>query len=91
MSASNGQECPGVVRGINAFPRITDERGDLLSDSQHILNAWEIFSAHEVNGCQAGRCTHIIRKPSRYEVKIDIEQLKRCKLPGIDGIPAESI
>jgi hypothetical protein len=39
-------------RSINEFSRsnfVADEHGDLLSDSQHVLNASEVFGIHMVN------------------------------------------
>jgi hypothetical protein len=76
-----------------------DENGDLLADSQNILNGWKNYFSHLLNAHnvsdirQTEICTAepVVPGPSRLEVEIAIAKLKKYKTPGSDQIPAELI
>jgi hypothetical protein len=91
--------------GINEFkkgyhPRtntVRVENGDLLADSQSILNRWknyfcQLLNVHGVNDVrltEVHTAEPLVPEPTSSEVEITIEKLKRYKSPGIDQIPAE--
>jgi hypothetical protein len=96
-----------LYRGINEFkkgyqPRIhiiKDENGNLLSDSQCVLNRWKKFfnqmlNVHGVDNVR-WMAIHIaepvVPEPSLVEVEIAIGKLKSYKFLGTDQIPAELI
>jgi hypothetical protein len=61
---------------------VPDEPADLLSDSQHILNAWKVFGIHVANDVKQTDVHTYIVKPNPFEAEIVIEHLKRCKSTG---------
>jgi hypothetical protein len=74
------------------------EKGDLLADSHTILNRWKNYSqlltvhgVSDVRQIEVHRAEPLVPDPSPFEVEIAIENLKRYKYPGSDGIPAELI
>jgi hypothetical protein len=78
---------------------VKEENGDLLADSQSILNRWKnyFYQLLNIHGVNDVRQTDIhtaeplVPEPSSFEVEIAIGKLKRYKSPGIDQIPAELI
>jgi hypothetical protein len=96
-----------LYRGINEFkkryqPRINiikDENGNLLADSQNILNRWKIFfnqvlnvhGVHDVRQMDIHTAEPLVPELGFIEVVIAIENLKSYKSPGADQIPAELI
>ena len=96
-----------MYRGINDckkgyHPRtniVKDEKGDLVTDSHHILARWSNHCSQPLNfnGVNNVRQREIptteslVLEPSAFEVEMDIEKLKRDKSPGTDEIPAEII
>jgi hypothetical protein len=77
---------------------VKDENGDLLVDS-HILNVWknyfsQLLNVHRVSDVrqiEIHTAKSLVPDSSRFEAEIAIANLKRCKSPGSDYIPAELI
>ena len=96
-----------MYRGINDFkkgyqPRtniVKDEKGDLVTDSTHILVTWrnhfsELLNIHAVNEVRQPKihtAEPLVPEPSAFEVELAIEKLKSHKSSGVDQIPAELI
>jgi hypothetical protein len=96
-----------LYRGINGYKRgyqpkthlVKDENGDLLADSDNILNRWknylsQLFNVHnvsEVRQIEVDTAESLIPGPSRLEVEIAIAKLKKYKSSGSDQIPVELI
>jgi hypothetical protein len=78
---------------------VKDENGDLLADSNNILNRWknyfsQLLNVHNVNDVrqiEVQRAEPLVPGPSRLEVEIAIAKLEKYKSPGSDQIPAEMI
>jgi hypothetical protein len=78
---------------------VKDENGDLLADSQNILNRWknyfsQLLNVHNVSDIrqiEVHTAEPLVPGPSCLEVEIAIAKLKKYKSPGSDGIPAELI
>jgi hypothetical protein len=78
---------------------VKDEKGDLLADSHNILNRWKNYFSQSLNVHKFSDVRQIeihtaepsVPDPSPFEAEIAIENLKRYKSPGSDGIPAELI
>ncbi|PNF22344.1 hypothetical protein B7P43_G18298 [Cryptotermes secundus] len=104
---SKNKNIRDLYRGISDFNRgyqpssnlVKDENGELLADSQNILNRWrnyfsQLLNVHRVSDVrQTGIDTAepLIPDPSPFEVESAIAKLKRYKSPGSDQIPAELI
>jgi hypothetical protein len=96
-----------MYRGINEFekgyqPRINiikDENGNLLVDSQNVLNRWKNFfnqvlnvhGVHDVRQMDIHTAELLVPDPALVKVEIVIGKLKSYKSPGIDQILAELI
>jgi hypothetical protein len=96
-----------LYRGINEFkkgyqPRINiikDENGNLLADSQNVLNRWKNFfnqvlnvnGVHDVRQKDIHTAEPLVPEPSIVKVEIAIRKLKSYKSPGTDQILAEMI
>jgi hypothetical protein len=94
-------------RGINEFkkgyqPRINiikDKNGNLLSDSQNVLNRWKNFfnqvlnvcGVHDVRQKDVHTAEPLVPEPSLVKLEIAIAKLKSYKSPGTDQILAELI
>jgi hypothetical protein len=79
---------------------LKDENGDLLADSQNILNRWKKYFSHLLNVHNVSDVRQIEVHtteplvpcpPSRLEVEIAIAKLKKYELPGSDQIPVDLI
>jgi hypothetical protein len=78
---------------------VKDEKGDLLADSNNILNMWknyfsQLLIAHNVSDVrqiEVRTAEPLVPDSSRLEVEIAIAKLKRYKSSGSDHIPAEII
>jgi hypothetical protein len=78
---------------------VKDENGNLLADSNNILNRCknyfsQIFSVHSVSKVrqiEIYAADPFVPHPSRFEVEIVLASLKRYKSPVSDQIPAELI
>jgi hypothetical protein len=78
---------------------VKDENGDLLGDSNNILNRWknyfsQLLNVHNViavRQIEIYMVEPLVPGPSRLEVEIAIAKLKKYKSPGSDQIPAELI
>jgi hypothetical protein len=76
-----------------------EENGDLLADSNNILNRWKSYFSQLLNVHNGSdfRQTEIhtaealVPGPSNLEVEIAIAKLKKYKSPSSDQIPAEII
>jgi hypothetical protein len=104
---SQNKNIRDLYRSINEFkkgyqPRtnmVKEENGDLLADSQSILNRCKNYFCQllNVHGVSNVRQTEIhtaeplVPYPSSFVVEIAIGKLKRYKSPGIDQILAELI
>jgi hypothetical protein len=74
---------------------VNDENGDLLADSDNILNRWknhfsQLLNVHnvgDVRQIEVHAAEPIVPDPSRIEVEIVIAKLKKYKSPGSDQIP----
>jgi hypothetical protein len=93
-----------LYRGINEFkkgyqPRINiikDENGNLIADTQNILNRWKNFfncmlnvhGVHDVRQMDIHTAEPLVPEHSPVEVEIGIGKLKSYKSPGTDNIPA---
>jgi hypothetical protein len=96
-----------LYRGINEFkkgyqPRINiikDENGNLLADTQSVLNRWKNFfnqvlyipGVHGVRQMDIHTAESLMPEHSLIEVEIAIGKLKSYKSPGTDQILAELI
>jgi hypothetical protein len=77
---------------------VKDENGDMLEDSDNILNRWknyfyQILNLHfsDVRQMEVHMAKPLVLGPSRFEVEIAIAKLRKHKLPGSHQIPAELI
>jgi hypothetical protein len=78
---------------------VKDENGDMLADSQNILNRWkkyfpQLLNVHnfsDVMQIAVHMAEPLVPGPSRLEVEIAIAKLKKYKSPGSDQIPVEVI
>jgi hypothetical protein len=78
---------------------VKDENGDLLADSNNILNRWKNYSPQlltvhnvsDVRQIEVHTAEPLVSGPSRLEVEIAIAKLKKYKSAGSDQIPAELI
>jgi hypothetical protein len=77
---------------------VKDENGDLLADSNTILNRWNYFSqllnvrnVIDVRQIEVHTAEPSVPGPSRLMVETAIAKLKKYKLPGSDQIPSEVI
>jgi hypothetical protein len=78
---------------------VKDEYGDLLADSDNILNRWknyfcQLLNVHNVNDVrqiEVHMAEPLAPGPSRLEVEIAIAKLKNYESPGSDQIPAELV
>jgi hypothetical protein len=69
---------------------VTDENGDLLTDSHNILNRWKkyfsqllnVHNASDVRQIEIHMAELLVPGPSRLEVEIAIAKLKKYKSPG---------
>jgi len=76
---------------------VTDEKGDLVTDCHSILARWrnhvsQLLTVHGVNDVgqtEVHAAEPLVPEPSAFEVEMAIENLKRCRSPGVDQIPAE--
>jgi hypothetical protein len=74
------------------------ENGDLLTDSDNILNRWKVYFVQVLNVHGVNHITQseihtaesLILKPSSFELKFAIENLIMHQSPGTDQILAES-
>jgi hypothetical protein len=89
-----------LYRGINEFkkgcqPRINiikDENGNLLADSQSVLNRWKNFfnhvlnvhGVHDVRQIDIRTAEPLVPETSLVEVEIAVGKLKSFKSPGTD-------
>jgi hypothetical protein len=94
-----------LYRGINEFKRgykpgsnlVKDENGDLLADSNTILNRRksyfsQLLNVHDVSDVrqiEVHTAEPLVPGPSHLEVEISIAKLKKYKSPGSDHILAE--
>jgi hypothetical protein len=73
---------------------VKDENGDLLVDSQNILNCSQLLNVHRVSDVkqiEIHTAEPLVPDPSPLEVEIAIAKLKRCISPGSDQIPVDLI
>jgi hypothetical protein len=96
-----------LYRGINELekryqPRINiikDENGNLLADSQNVLNRWKNFfnqvlnvhGVHNVRQKDIHTAEPLVPEPSLVKVEIATGKLKSYKYPGTDQILAKLI
>jgi hypothetical protein len=86
-------------RGYHPSNLAKDENGDLLADSYNILNRWknyfsQLLNVHRVSDVRQLEIhtpEPLVPDPRPLEVEIVIENLKKYKSPGSNGIPAELI
>jgi hypothetical protein len=77
---------------------VKDENGDLLADSNNILNRWknyftQLLNVHNVSGVgqiEVYTTEPLVPGPS-LEVAVAVTKLKKYKSPGSDQTPAELI
>jgi hypothetical protein len=102
---SKNKNIRDLYRGINEFKRgyqptsnfVKDENGDLLVDSNIILNRWKsyfskLLNVHEVSDVrqiEIHTADTLVSGSGHLEVAISIAKLKKYKFPGSDQIPAE--
>jgi hypothetical protein len=75
---------------------VKDENGDLLADSNNILNRWKnclsqllnVHNVSDVRQIEVHTAQPLIPGPSCLEVEIAITKLKKYKSPGSDQIQA---
>jgi hypothetical protein len=78
---------------------VKDENGDLLADSQNIVNRWKnyffqllnVYNVSDVRQIEIHLAEPLVPGSSRLKVEIAIAKLKKYKSPGSDQIPAELI
>jgi hypothetical protein len=96
-----------LYRGINEFKRgyqprsnfVKDENGDLLADSNSIVNRWKSYFSQLLNVHNVGDVRQmeihspkpLVPSPSHLDVEIVTAKLKKYKSPGSDQILAELI
>jgi hypothetical protein len=96
-----------LFRGISEFKRgyqprnnlVKDENGDLLADSNTILNRWkscfsQLLNIHDVSDVrqiEIHTTEPLISGPSCLQVETAIAKLKKYKSPGSDHISSELI
>jgi hypothetical protein len=76
---------------------VKDENGDLLADSNTIVNRWKsyffqllnVHDVREVRQIEIHTAEPLAPGPSHLEIEISIAKLKKYKSPGSDQIPAE--
>jgi hypothetical protein len=106
-SNSKNKNIRDLYRGITEFkkgykPRtnlVKDEKGDLLADSDKIVNRWMNYFCQLLNVQWVGgiRQTEIqtaksfVPEPSSSDFEVTIGKLKKYKSPGADQIPAETV
>jgi hypothetical protein len=99
---SKNKNIRDLYRGINGFKRgyqprnnlVKDKNGDLLADSQNILNRWKNYVSHllnvhnvsDVRQIEVHTAEPLVPGASRHEVEIAIVKLKKYKSPGSDEI-----
>jgi hypothetical protein len=104
---SKNKNIRDLYRGINGFKRgyqprnnlVKDYNGDLLADSNNILNKCknyfsQLLNMHNVNDVRQREihtAEQLVPGPSLLEVEIPIANLKKYKLLGSDQIPSELI
>jgi hypothetical protein len=101
---SKNKNIRDLYRGTNQFKRVCqpknslakDESGDLLADSQNILNTWknyfsQLLNVNNVRLIEVHSAEPLVPGPSRLEVAIAIAKLKNYKSPGSDKIAAELV
>jgi hypothetical protein len=104
---SKNKNIRDLCRGINEFQKgyqtrsnfVKDENGDLLADSNTILNRWKSYFSQLLNVLNVSDDRNIymhtveqpVPGPSHLEVEIVIANLKKYKFPGSDQIPVELI
>jgi hypothetical protein len=84
----------GYQPGINI---IKDENGNLLTDSQNVLNRWKNFfnqvlnvhEVHDVRQMEIHKAEPLVPEPNLVKVDIAIGKLKRYKSLGTNQISAE--
>jgi hypothetical protein len=102
---SKNKNVRDLYRGINGFMRgyqrrsnlVKDENGDLLADSNTIVNRWKIYFSQvlnvqnfsDVGQIEIQTADPLVPGPSHLEVEISIAKLKKYKSPGSDQILAE--
>jgi hypothetical protein len=74
---------------------VTDENGDLIADSHHILNTWQnyysqLLSVHDISDVRQIEVHTAEPGPSCLEVEIAIAKLKKYKSQGSNRILAET-
>jgi hypothetical protein len=96
-----------LYRGISEFKRgyqprsnlVMDENGDLLADSNTVVNRWksyfsQVLNVHNVSDArkiEIHTAETLVPGPSHLEVEISIAKLKKYNSPRNDQIPAELI
>jgi hypothetical protein len=78
---------------------VKDENGDLLADSDNILNRWNnyfsqilnVYDVSDVMQIEKHAAEALVPGPSPFEVEIAVMKLKKYKSPGSDQILAELI
>jgi hypothetical protein len=68
---------------------VKDENGDLLADSNCILNRWKNYFSHllkvhnvsDVRKIEVHRAEPLIPGPAPFKVEIAIAKFKKCKSP----------
>jgi hypothetical protein len=104
---SKNKNIRDLYRGINEFKRgyqprsnlFTDGNGDLLADSNTILNRWksyfsQLLNVHgisDVRQIEIHTAEPLVPDPHLLGVEIAIAKLKKYKSPGSDQILAELI
>jgi hypothetical protein len=99
---SKNKNIRDLYRGINEFKWgyqrrsnfVKDENGDLLADSNTILNRWksnfsQLLNVHDVRQIEIHTAEPLVPGPSHLEVEISFAKLKMYKSLGTDHIPAE--
>jgi hypothetical protein len=108
LATNSENKCiPDLYREINYFKKgyqpksnlVKDKNGDLLADSQNILNRWKnffsqllnVYRTSDVRQIEIHTAELLVPDHSFFEIEIAIAKLKRFKSPGSDYIPAELI
>jgi hypothetical protein len=102
---SKNKNIRDLYRGINEFKRgyqprsifVKDLNGDLLADSNTILNRWksyfsQLLNVHDVSDVrqiEMHTAEPLVPGPSHLEIEMSIAKLKKYKSTGSDQIPAE--
>jgi hypothetical protein len=92
---SKNKNIRDLYRGINELKRgyqtrsnfVKDENGDLLADSNTILNNIQLLNVHDlsdVRQTEIHTAEPLVPGPSNLEVEISIAKLKKYKSPGSD-------